>query len=255
MQKCYTGIGSRQTPLYLLYMMSKMGMIFEKKGYILRSGCATGADAAFEDALSEPEKSAEIYIPNKGFAYKMGTSFKNHYIIPKEKYGTDINGLYLKATRLIHQKDIHKFWKYCKPYVMDLHNRNMFQVLGGDLRSKSSFVICFTKGKELKYQDTGKATGGTGTAINAADLYDVPLFNLSVDEHYDRLNKFINENEHLIDYKKLNQIKPRSDFNKKDPNSQKHLLTYDELMVEIKQGLNLRKQKINKNKTLKNKIT
>jgi len=218
MRKTYTGVGSRNTPLYILYMMSELAAIFEKKGFVLRSGCATGADAAFEDALTDPANNAEIYVPNKGFAFNMGTTYKKHYIIPKEKFGTGFNGLYYQATRLIHQKDIHKFWKHCKPNVMDLHNRNMFQVLGLDLKSKSNFNILFTKNKETKYDDTNSRTGGTGTSINASDLYDIELFNLSVDEHYTRLRVFIDANKNLINYEKLNNIKPRTDHNERNSN-------------------------------------
>lgn len=243
-KNAYTGVGSRNTPLYILYMMSKIAMILEKKGYILRSGCATGADAAFEDALLNPSKSAEIYIPNKGFPYKMGTNYKNHYIIPKDKFGESFHGLYCQATRLIHQKDIHKLWRYIKSSrTMDLHNRNMFQVLGIDLKSKSKFNICFTKRQELKYEDTGKETGGTGTSINASSLYDIELFNLSVDEHYIRLNKLIDDNQDLIDYDRLNKIIVRTDYNEKKTDG-KFKYDYNHFMERISNERLIRETKI-----------
>lgn len=211
-RKYYSGVGSRETPLYILYMMSELAMIFEKKGYVLRSGCALGADAAFEDVLTNPSQNAEIYVPNMGFPIKMGTFFKNHYIIPEKKFGTGFNGLYNQATRLIHRHDIHKAWQNCPAYVMKLHNRNMFQVLGIDLKTKSLFNVCYTSGGEVKYEDTNIHTGGTGTAINASDIFNVPVFNLSVDDHYKRLSLFIDENKNLIDYDKLNNLIVRSDF-------------------------------------------
>lgn len=235
-RKSYSGVGSRETPLYILYMMSQLAMIFEKKGYVLRSGCALGADAAFEDALSDPAKNAEIYIPNMGFPKKMGTFFKKHYIIPEKLYGTSFNSLYNQATRLIHKHDIHKAWQRCPPYVMKLHNRNMFQVLGIDLKSKSNFNVCYTSGGETKYEDTNQHTGGTGTAINASDIFKVPLFNLSVDEHYIRLNNFIEENKHLINQEKLDNIIPRSDYvNKRKDNKEdgEFIYTYKD-MEEIR---------------------
>ncbi len=221
-RKSYSGVGSRQTPLYLLYMMSQLSMILEKKGYVLRSGCALGADAAFEDILEDPVNNAEIYIPNMGFPKKMGTFFKQHYIIPESKFGTSFDGLYNKATRLIHKHEIHKGWRRCKPYVMKLHNRNMFQVLGIDLKSKSSFNVCYTAGGEIKYDDTTTYTGGTGTAINASDIFKVPLFNLSVDDHYKRLSLFIDENKHLLDNDKLDNLIPRSDYVNKRKNNDEY---------------------------------
>lgn len=229
----YTGVGSRNTPLYIMYMMSELAMVFEKKGYILRSGCATGADAAFEDLLEDPANTAEIYIPNKGFPFKMGGSYKNHYMIPSEMYGKSFDGLYLQATRMIHSQEIHKAWRRCQPHIMDLHNRNMFQVLGRDLKTKSKFVVCYTRGKELTYDDTNVKTGGTATAINAAYLNKVDIFNLSVDEHYLRLRKFIDENKHLVDYEKLNKSIPRTERYGQVNNRGKYTKSYNELMDSV----------------------
>jgi hypothetical protein len=209
----YSGVGSRSTPLHVLYLMSKIAMIFEKSGYILRSGCAMGADAAFEDILVNPANSAEIYIPNSAFPSKMKTQNKSHYIIPKERYGTGMNGLYREAMHLIHSKKIHKGWKNCKPYVMDLHNRNMFQVLGLDFKTKSNFTICYTKGGEKKYEETKYGTGGTATAINASDLHDVEVFNLGNDKDYMRLYNFVEKHDKHIDYTMLHDMIVRSELN------------------------------------------
>lgn len=247
-EKFYTGVGSRQTPLYIMYMMAELAMIFEKKGFKLRSGCAIGADSAFEDALSDL-KNAEIYIPNKGFPFKMGASLKKEYLVPKLIHGVGGDSLYTEAMRLIHMKDIYKGWMFAKPYVMELHNRNMFQVLGQDLKTPSKFTVCYTKGRELKYEDTTKKTGGTGTAINASSLYNVDVFNLSVDEHYTRLQKFINDNRHLVDYDRLNLIKPRSPFNEQNATTKKFNHTYEYFMEQIKKDKKLRDEKIASLKT------
>ncbi len=244
--KYYTGVGSRNTPMYILYMMSKLAMIFEKKGFILRSGCALGADAAFEDVLMNPAKNAEIYIPANNFPGKMGTSLKSHYICPEQRFGTKFNDLFCQATRLIHKDDVHKGWKYLDAYTMKLHNRNMFQVLGIDLKTKSNFNICYTKAGELKYEETNRSTGGTGTAINASDLYNVEIFNLGNDEHYKRLSLFIEKNKHLIDYERLNATTPRTELNKKSKYDSKFISDYsgylsliesEKLKRDIKVGL------------------
>jgi hypothetical protein len=227
-KKCkgfYTGVGSRETPLNCLYMMSKLAMIFEKKNYILRSGCAIGADSAFEDILYNPATHAEIYIPNLGFPLKMGTNMKNHYIVPKDNLGKK---LYHDAMILIHSKRIHKAWERCQNYIMDLHNRNMFQVLGKDLKTKSKFTVCYTSSGEKEYGQTDQNTGGTATAINASSLHGVEVFNLGNKEDYNRLSKFIKENENLIDYNKLDSMIVRSDFNNKK-------LPYKDLLPIINQ--------------------
>ena len=45
----YAGIGSRKTPIKILKEMTKIANFLNKKGYILRSGGAIGADKAFEN--------------------------------------------------------------------------------------------------------------------------------------------------------------------------------------------------------------
>lgn len=223
----YTGVGSRETPLHVLYLMSKISMIMEKQGYILRSGCATGADSAFEDILLNPKDTAEIYIPNRDFPERMGTKYKEHYIIPMEKYGKGQESLYRKATNIIHTNKIHKMWEVCNPRIMDLHNRNMFQVLGKDLATKSKFNICYTSGGEKKYEDTNQGTGGTATAINASDFFGVVNFNLGNKEDYKRLNEFVTKFENIIDYEVLHDMVVRSSLNNQR-------LPYKDLFRKIK---------------------
>ena len=44
----YTGIGSRDTPINIRGIMTQVAFKLARDGYILRSGCALGADTAFE---------------------------------------------------------------------------------------------------------------------------------------------------------------------------------------------------------------
>ncbi len=236
--KYYTGVGSRETPLYIMYMMAQLAQIFEKKGWILRSGCAIGADAAFEDSLVQPEISTEIYVPNNGFARKMNTIHKNYYIIPKEINGTGFDSKYREAMRILMDENMHKAWKNCKEYVLDLHNRNMFQALGKDLQTPSNFLICYTNNREKKYEDTDINTGGTATAINVASKKGIPVFNLSVNEDFMRLSTFISKNDHLLNKEKLLNTVVRSD--EYNP----HNRTYLELMDIIIQEHENRIQQI-----------
>ncbi len=239
----YTGVGSRNTPLYILHMMAKLAVIFEKGGYILRSGCALGSDAAFEDVLSDPQNNAEIYIPNKLFPKKMSTTIKSHYIIPKEKFGKGMNGLYREATQLIHNKRIHKAWENCDNNAIDLHNRNMFQVLGLDLMTKSKFTICYTKNGEKTYEQTNINTGGTATAINASSLFNVDVYNLANNEDYKRLEDFIKKYKNVIDYEKLNNTIIRSSIAKGK--------TYNDVMEVIINEKKIRDSKLNKKRSLR----
>ena len=46
--KYYTGIGSRDTPMPIMYLMDRVATYIGSKGYTLRSGAAAGAASAFE---------------------------------------------------------------------------------------------------------------------------------------------------------------------------------------------------------------
>jgi hypothetical protein len=212
-QKYYTGIGSRETPMHIYILMIKISMVLERKGFILRSGTAIGADSAFEQGISSP-LNAEIYIPYSGFEKKMGKyNSKIDYIVPKNN-----KKLFYEANNLMMSKDLYKRWKNVKSdWVIALHNRNIFQILGQDLKTKANFCVCYTKCGSTRYEQTNPdITGGTGTAINAADRYGIPVFNLKRLEDKTRLLEFVEKNDFLIDYKELEKIKPISKIFNKD---------------------------------------
>ncbi len=45
----YAGIGSRKTPEEILVIMTHIAVRMRNLGWVLRSGCALGADTAFEN--------------------------------------------------------------------------------------------------------------------------------------------------------------------------------------------------------------
>ena len=137
----YTGIGSRQTPFDICNKMSLLAIELEKLEYTLRSGGANGADQAFEN-----------HIHNK------------RIYLPCEHYNKDIHKL---ASNIAEAN--HPAWNKCSTMAKLLHTRNVFQVLGDDLKTPSKFVVCWTK--------DGKDSGGTGTAIRIAHKNNISVFN------------------------------------------------------------------------------
>lgn len=213
----YTGIGSRTTPLYIMYMLSEIAIILEQQGYVLRSGCAFGADAAVEDALIYPQNTSEIYIPNKTYPKNAKTNLKSNYIVPQDKFGNSSNSLYREAMRIIHSHGIiGRSWENCKEYIMNFHNASIFQVLGLDLKTPSKFTIAYTANGEKTPEETGINTGGSTTAIHISYVYNVNVFNLGNDNDFIRFNEFISKNKSLIDYSKLHSTIPRTHLNKKN---------------------------------------
>jgi len=147
--KYYTGIGSRQTPDNILILIKNIANYLCNKNYILRSGGADGADLAFESGANDKK---EIFIPWKGF----NNSKSELYNIPYEAFK-------------IAEK-FHPVWNKLSEPVKLLHARNVLQILGKDLKTLSSFVICWTK--------NGGLAGGTAQALRIAKYYKLPIFNL-----------------------------------------------------------------------------
>lgn len=169
---------------------------------LLRSGGALGADSAFYDSLSAPEHFSQIFVTSK--------VSRCNYFNPQIIYGQSFDSLYRQAMRLIMDNRLHKKWENCSQVALDLHNRNVFQVLGLDLQTPSEFVLCWTPNGEKTYAETGPLTGGTGTAINTAAINNIPVFNLANEVDFIFTLEFILKNIHCVDFQKIYSVVPKS---------------------------------------------
>lgn len=168
----YTGIGSRETPAEVLGIMTKLARWLAKRGWILRSGGADGADKAFEKGASKKE----IYLPWAGF--------------------NGSNSMLTEATKdaLNLAPQYHPAWDRLSEGAKKLHARNCHQILGVNLDTPSSLVICYTK--------DGKGQGGTGQALRLAKDYNIPIFDFGffkstsdAREHFNSLYKTITQSK------------------------------------------------------------
>lgn len=158
----YAGIGSRETLQNILDNMFNLGYSLAKRNYCLRSGGAIGVDSSFEKGCDYINGSKEIYYVN------------------------DSNDSLIEFV-----KQYHPTFDKLKEYHKKLHARNVLQIFGHDLEVKSNFVVCWTPDgygtdKSIK---RSKKTGGTGTAIQIALDYDIPVFNLKCMEIRDVINE------------------------------------------------------------------
>jgi hypothetical protein len=153
-RKYYAGIGSRETPDDILISMSNTGRVLEEMGYILRSGAAIGADQAFEKLVPKDRK--EIFVAADADAASMAIAARLH---PK--------------------------WSACNDYARKLHARNAKIVLGSNLKSPVSFVVCWTP--------NGLVTGGTAMGIRIAQHYAIPVYNLANRDHHFEFWKRLNQ--------------------------------------------------------------
>lgn len=157
----YTGVGSRKTPEHILELMKLFATKMESKGYILRSGGADGADTAFESGVVSKK---EIYLPWPRFNNRQGVHLDVHL---------DMLSVQDKATAAAIAESVHPAWERLSEGARKLHTRNVLQVLGNDLASPSSFLICWAEEDKR-----GNISGGTRTAWMLAEKYGVRKYNL-----------------------------------------------------------------------------
>jgi hypothetical protein len=148
MRKYYAGIGSRQTPESFRTIIGEFATALNRKGYVLRSGGATGADSMFEEFADEKE----IFLPWPGYNGNTSTLVS----APEEAYEM--------------ARKYHPVYDTLGQGAKHMMARNCMQILGADLKTPVDFVICWTK--------DGKASGGTGQAIRLANDLGIPVYNL-----------------------------------------------------------------------------
>jgi hypothetical protein len=152
--KYYTGVGSRSTPENIMNVVGKLAKVLAYNGWTVRSGGAIGADRAFEAGAIAVGGGREIYFARDANAAAMEMASK-----------------------------IHPAWNKCNDYVKKLHARNCFQVLGKDLKTPSSFLVCWTP--------DGADVGGTRTAIVLARNNNIEVINMGLKHQLDRIVQYI----------------------------------------------------------------
>ncbi len=136
--KYYAGIGARKVSADVLAEIDKLALLFAGARYVLRSGGAAGCDSAWQNGS------------------------QNNYTLYLAEHAT--NAAIEMASRF------HPNWKACNSHVCKLHGRNMMILLGPQLNDPVDFVCCWTP--------SGRAVGGTGQALRAAEFFGIPIFNL-----------------------------------------------------------------------------
>lgn len=160
-KKFYTGIGSRETPESFLKLMEDIGEYLALRGWTLRSGGADGADKAFEKGCDKAKGDKEIFLPWKKFN-------GNPSILSIDKMSIEIK----KEAFEIASK-FHPVWDQLSYGAQCLMARNGMQILGQDLKTPTSFVVCYNLG--------GFIHGGTSQALRIALDRKIPIFRLTHD--------------------------------------------------------------------------
>ncbi|HEV7805465.1 MAG TPA: hypothetical protein VGO80_06590 [Solirubrobacteraceae bacterium] len=175
----YAGIGSRKTPADILELMAEIAGALGARGWTLRSGGAKGADQAFFAAATAAGGDTELFLPWAGFQHK---ALGKLGAPTRRLTGASAGAFALAGT-------FHPVWGRLPDTVKALHARNCHQVLGAWLDSPVHRVICWTPDGSL--DGSSRTAGGTGQALRIAAAHNIPVVNLALDEHRDRLLRFV----------------------------------------------------------------
>ncbi len=161
------GVGSRETDIVSLQTMSKIAKAFSAKGFTLRSGGAKGADSAFENSWNGPK---EIFLPWDGYEGKWKSK---GYIVPN-----------IDKRHMSLAESAHPAWERCSEGARKMHSRNTCQVLGQNLDTPATLLVCWTVNAEYR--------GGTAVAMRIADMNNIPLYNLASKNDIEKLRFYYN---------------------------------------------------------------
>lgn len=178
--RTYAGIGSRETPKETMAVMRQIGARLAEIGFQLRSGGADGADAAFAQGAQEVAGERVIYLPWPRFNDVVDESAVVFDRLPGAPKAMQIGSQFYPR------------WVGAKQSVKKLMARNVMQVLGSDCMSPARFVICWATRPEFDHRGRIRdVSGGTGQAVRIAYAHGVPVFNLAVPEHEERIRRWL----------------------------------------------------------------
>lgn len=166
------GIGARKTPEAALERLEKLSRRLARRGYILRSGGADGADTVCEKAWDAEGARKQIFLGWNGMNGRKPDG--------KSVFCFDMppGCIEEEVARKVFHRDAEypegnqKAWRNQRRGSRALQCRNTNQVLGPNVGTspKTSLVICWTK--------NGDEVGGTAQALRIANDNDIAILNL-----------------------------------------------------------------------------
>ena len=159
-KKYFAGIGARKAPKEIIeFIEDNIAKSEDLEPYVLRSGAANGCDIAFEKGFGGKK---EIYIPWNGFNCRSSI---------KERNVTNTSNMMMYKQAESIAVSVIPHWDKLSDAAKKLQVRNVFIVLGRDLKTPVEFIMCWTR--------DGLVTGGTGNAIKVGRKYNIPVYNLN----------------------------------------------------------------------------
>lgn len=185
----YTGVGSRETPDDVLRLMRRLGKVQCDLGYRGRSGAAPGADTAFWIGAQLSNRYSEIgfdnFLPNSWMFNRQEFGFIAPDASKRIFDATSFVDTYEQAQEIAYKA--RGSFEGLKEGGIQLHTRNVYQVLGPTLDQPSRGLTCWAQpvGRQ------GKVRGGTNTAVQIALSRDIEVINLYKDLDRNRIETFL----------------------------------------------------------------
>jgi hypothetical protein len=172
----YAGIGARESPHDALESIIAAARRLAHNGWTLRTGMSPGADQAFYRGALAGHGLVELYLP--------WPTFEAHARAPGEDAAVSAlcqptHAAYSLAARF------HPGWSALSADERRLRARDAHQVLGCDLASPATLVVCWTEDGSV--DGTGSRVGGTGQALRIAHHHHIPVLDLSRRDHVQEL--------------------------------------------------------------------
>lgn len=170
----YAGIGSRETPVHILTLMTNLSRQLAERNWFLRTGGARGADSAFAEGTMR----RQIHLPWNGYNGLFTNDGLGH-IVPTNNR---------EAWRIAEEH--HPAWHRLSESVRRFMVRNVTIILGEDLLplERAKMVICWTPGAQ--------GGGGTGHALRVATTFGIPRFDLAYEPDWKALDAFVDGGDH-----------------------------------------------------------
>jgi len=157
--KIYAGIGARNTPKDILYLIKIIGICFASIGYTLNTGAAQGADQAFAEGAFSAGGKVNLFLPWPNYEKNWWSKYNTNIIVFNSQLDKEaLNSVY----------QYHPNANRLKKSVITLHARNYL------ILKNAKFAICYTK--------NGAIIGGTGQAIRIMNDMNKKVFNLGKEE-------------------------------------------------------------------------
>lgn len=179
--KYYTGIGSPEASQEIKNLVYRLAYRLAKEGYILRSGGDKGTDNAFELGAKKARGEVEIYLPWNMFYGKMRDD--KEYFVPS--YFDN----YKRAISLARR--FYPDYGELEDWDRKLIARYGYLVFGKKLKGPSRFIICWTPDSCATTDQITERTGNTAQAIALARHNNIPIFNINIIPHQERIENWL----------------------------------------------------------------